>query len=141
MDVTPVLSIFRIIAPEFANTVDDDTVSGWIELTEPLISQRRFGRIYYQALALLTAHRMKMSNAGAAENDPLKGDVGNIGVGNLMRVGSFSEGQTSIGFNHNIAQYTATDAELGLTEYGIQFLTLRRMRIVPIVSAAEPLGR
>jgi len=83
---------------------------------------------------------MKMSNVGAAEADPIS-DIGDIGIGNFIRVGKFSEGQVSIGFNHNIAQYTMSDAELALTEYGIQFLTLRRMRIIPVVSAAEPLGR
>jgi len=136
-----VLSILRLVASEFAE-VDDDTVHLWIELTEPLVSRRRFGRLHSQALALLTAHRMKLANVGgSAADDPLA-ELGKIGMDNFLRVNSYKEGQTSITFNHDqAAQNLETDAELALTEYGIQYLTLRRMRIVPIVSAAEPKGR
>ena len=138
---TSVLSIFRIFAPEFKE-IEDDVVNVWIELTEPLVNRRRFGRLHSQALALLTAHRMKLAHSGVStEDDPLA-SIGNIGLGNFLRVGSFKEGQTSISFNHDqTALCKESDAELALTEYGIQFLTLRRMRIVPIVSSAEPRGR
>ena len=140
MDITPVLKIFRIVAAEFS-AVSDDDVTAWIELTAPLISKRRFMNLWAQALALLTAHRMKMANAGVTDGgDPLQ-DVGGIGVGNLMRVANYSEGEVSIGFNSNISQYTETNAELALTVYGIQYLSLRRMRIVPITSAGEPNAR
>jgi len=135
-----VLRVFRIVAPAFS-AISDDEVLAWIELTSPLISQRRFKHLWSQALALLTAHRMKMANVGVADGgDPLA-DVSGIGVGNLMRVANYSEGQVSLGFNTNIGQYTETNAELALTEYGIQYLSLRRMRIVPIVSAGEPNAR
>lgn len=141
MAYAPVLKIFRIFAPEFAE-IDDETVETWIELTDPLVDQRRFGKLYKQALALLTAHRMKLAHTGVStEDDPLA-DIGNIGVGNFLRVSSFTEGKTSISFNHDQAMLcTETDAEYALTEYGIQYLTLRRKRIMPIVSAAEPKGR
>ena len=139
MDFASVLKVFRIVAREFAG-IDDDTVIAWITLTDPFISKRRFGRLWTQALALLTAHRMKMANAGLTGDDPLA-DIGGIGVGNLMRVANYSEGEVSLGFNHNIGQYTETNAELALTEYGIQYLSIRRMRIVPIVSAGEPNAR
>ncbi len=140
MDFTPVLKTFRIMASEFS-TVSDDEVMSWIELTAPLISKRKFMNLWAQALALLTAHRMKVANAGApGGSDPLQ-DVGGIGVGNLMRVANYSEGEVSIGFNNNIQQYTETNAELALTPYGIQYLSLRRMRIMPITSAGEPNAR
>jgi hypothetical protein len=140
MDFSQVLRILRLVAAEF-NAITDEVVVSWIELTAPLISKRRFKNLWAQALALLTAHRMKMSNVGVAEGgDPLA-DVGGIGVGNLMRVANYSEGEVSLGFNTNIGQYTETDAELALTVYGIQYLSLRRMRIVPIVSAGEPNAR
>ena len=137
MDYSRVLAIFRLVATEF-NAITDDVVTAWIELTAPLISKRRFMNLWAQALALLTAHRMKMSNAGVADGDDPLQDVGGIGVGNLMRVGNFSEGEVSIGFNQNFVQYTETNAELALTPYGVQYLSLRRMRIVPITSAGEP---
>lgn len=140
MDYTPVLSIFRIIAPEFKG-IADDVVLAWIALTSPLISKRRFGNLWAQALALYTAHRMKMANVGVEVGDDPLEDVGGVGVGNLMRVANYSEGEVSVGFNHNIGQYTETNAELALTPYGIQYLSLRRMRITPIVSAGEPNAR
>jgi len=139
MDYAPVLAIFRVVATEF-DAMGDDAVAAWIALTDPLVSRRRFGKLWAQALALLAAHRMKMANANATGADPLA-DVGGIGVGNLMRVASYSEGSVSLGFNTNLAQYTATDAELALTVYGIQYLSIRRMRIMPIVSAGEPNAR
>jgi hypothetical protein len=140
MDYIPVLRIFRIVAAEFS-AITDDVVMSWIELTAPLISKRKFMNLWAQALALYTAHRMKMANAGAADgSDPLQ-DISSIGIGNLMRVANYSEGEVSLGFNNNISQYTETNAELALTVYGIQYLSLRRMRIVPITSAGEPNAR
>lgn len=46
------IQIFRIIAPEFKD-VPDAEVEAMLELCEPLVSKRRFGRVYNQALALL----------------------------------------------------------------------------------------
>ena len=131
MNTSSVLGVFRIVAPEFAE-LPNKTVNLWIGLTEPLVSKQRFGTLHFQALALLTAHRIKIS--GLDCKDPhIKEQLGKIG--SLMRAGvaSFKEGQASISLNHN----TGEDAELGMTEYGQQFLMLRRKRIVPIVSAAE----
>ena len=139
MDVTPVLNVFGLVAPEFVS-ITVDVVSQWIELTAPLVSRKRFGRLWTQALALLTAHRMKMANVGVDPTDDALTDVSNIGVGGLMRVTNYSEGETSIGFNTNTSQYASTDAELALTTYGIQYLSLRRRTIMPIVSAGEARG-
>ena len=136
MDLTEALRVFRILAPEFG-AVDNGTVTAWMELTAPFVGKRRFLNLWAQALALLAAHRMKLANAGvAAEDDPLK-EVGDIGAGNLMRVTSFSEGETSVGFNANMLQYRETNAELALTQYGVQYLGLRRRRIMSITSAGE----
>jgi len=138
MDLSPILVIFRIIGVEFSN-VADDIVCQWIDLTIPLVSRKRFAHLYYQAVALLTAHRMKMAGMGITTEDPLA-DIGQMGVGNLTRVASYSEGETSISFNQNLSQFTDKDAELALTIYGIQYLTLRNMRIMPIISAGETFG-
>ena len=70
------LEIVRLTAREFAS-LSDETIQSWIELTQPLISKRVFGKLYDQALALLTAHRLKM--AGYGEND--SGTIGDkLGV-------------------------------------------------------------
>lgn len=124
--MTPI-EIFRLLAREFLS-LGDDTVEQWMELAKTAISQKRFGNTYNQALALLTAHKLKMAGYG---------DNPNGTIGDTLRVGNFSEGETSIGFTTNQATSLMVDAELTLTSYGLQFLNLRRSRIVGIVSAGE----
>ena len=121
------IEIFRLIATEF-KTVPDESLEKWLELTAPYISKRRFGRLYDQALALLTAHRMKIAGYGDSSYGT---------VGDTLRVGSFSEGETSIGFTTNQATNLLADGELALTPYGLEYLSLRRMVIIPIRSAGE----
>ena len=135
-----VFNAFRLVAPEFADIPDGD-VGKWVELCSPLVSSKKFGKLYAQALAFLTAHRMKISGVGHnVEEDPLK-DVNKISAGGLMRVGSFSEGETSISFNSGVSQYASSDAELALTQYGVQYMSIRRLMVIPLVSAGERNGR
>ena len=55
---------------------------------------------------------------------------------NAFGVSSYSEGDTSVSFNvSNIS--TADDSWYALTSYGLQFLELRRLYIIPIRSAGE----
>ncbi len=118
--------IIRKTMSEFKE-VDDDTVRVFISLAEPLISKKRFGKLYQQALAYMTAHKMKMSGLGK-----------NIGIGTIgdtIGLSSVSEGETSVSFSNNQAGNTVTDAEFGLTVYGMQYIQLRKRCIVPIVSA------
>ena len=42
--MTPI-EIFRLVATEFSS-MEDTTVSQWLELTSPLISKRVFGKLY-----------------------------------------------------------------------------------------------
>lgn len=121
------LEIFRLVATEFSS-MKDDKVSQWLELTSPLISKRVFGKLYDQALALLTAHRLKMAGYG---------DNSYGTVGDTLRIGSYSEGETSIGFTVNQATNLLVDAELTLTPYGLEYLSLRRLVVIPIRSAGE----
>lgn len=121
------IQIFRLVATEF-DKLTDETVGEWMELTEPLISKKRFGKLYDQALALLTAHRLKVSGYG----DNTFGTVGDT-----LRVGSYSEGETSIGFTVNQGTNLMVDAELALTPYGLEYLSLRRLVVIPIRSAGE----
>lgn len=121
------LEIFRLIATEFHTVLDED-VEQWITLTAPLISKKRFGKLYDQALALLTAHRMKMAGYGDSSYGK---------VGDTLRVGSYSEGQTSISFTTSQSTNLLADGELALTSYGLEYLSLRRLVIIPIRSAGE----
>ena len=118
--------IIKKTMSEFAE-VEDDIIKTFISLAEPLISQKRFGKLYQQALAYLAAHKMKMSGLGKS--------VGAGTIGDTIGLSSVSEGETSVSFSNSQAGNTATDAEFGLTVYGMQYLQLRKRCIVPILSA------
>ena len=124
------IEIIRLIGSEFA-CIESVDLQKWIDVVRPMVSRKQFGKLYEQAIAYLVCHKLKM--AGHGEN-PL-GDIGTIGTG--FAVGSVSEGGSSISFGANQASNLAADAELGLTVYGVQFLQLRRMVIVPIHIGGE----
>src|SRR5215469_4446161 len=134
MEYSTVRKAFRLVASEFED-VPDNMLKNWISLTEPFVSRKRLGNLWAQALALLTAHRMKLAGVGA-KADPLA-DVADIGIGGLTRVSSFSEGSTSVSFNNSVTQFTNLNAEYSLTPYGIQYLSLLRITIASITSAGE----
>lgn len=133
------LEIFRMVAKEFSNIPDEDEVDGsgtvvqygiksFIDLYADQISKKRFGSSYEKALAYLTAHKLKMNGYG---------DVGTGTIADSLRVGSYSEGETSISYTTGQQTNLQVDAEYALTVYGLEFLTLRRNAVVPIVSAGE----
>lgn len=134
------LEIFRIVASEFAtipdeNIVEEDTgkilttgVLSFMELYSSQISRRRFGSTYEQALAYLTAHKLKMTGYGNLENGT---------IADSLRVGSYSEGETSISYTTNQQTNLMVDAEYALTTYGLEFLTLKRNAVIPIISSGE----
>jgi len=124
------IDMIRLIGAEFVD-VDEDTLNDWIEMVRPMVSRKQFGSLYEQGLAYLVCHKMKMAGYGV---NPL-GDMGTIGVG--FSVGSVSEGGSSVSYGANQSSNLATDAELGLTAYGVQFLQIRRSVIVPIHCGGE----
>ncbi len=131
--ISPILDVFRLVAAEFAS-VEDTTVLQWIDLTTPMVSRKQFGPLYVQAMALLAAHRMKMAGCGECQS---AGEGGlQLGIGDALRVSSYSEGETSVSFN-NSASSTLLDADLTLTSYGMQYLSLRRLAIMPIRCSGE----
>ena len=112
-----VLEAFRMMAAEFGQ-VPDETVEQWITLAGPLVSKKRFGPLYVQAVALLAAHKMKLAGFGG---DGMEGIPVNGGG-----VSSYTEGGTSVSFNTSQQTNLVSDAEYGLSNYGTQFLSLRR---------------
>ncbi len=123
--------IIRVLGTEFAQ-VPDATINSFIEIFSPMVSARQFRKLYPHGVAFLVMHKLKLAGFG---DNPL-GDMGKIGIG--FAVGSVSEGGSSVSFGANQSSNLATDAELGLTAYGVQFLSIRRMVIVPIhVSGME----
>ncbi len=125
--------IIRLIGGEFADISDSD-LKLWIEICRPMVSRKQFGRLYEQALAFMVCHKLKMGGNG---NNPL-GELGVIGAG--FSLGSVSEGGSSVSFGAGQSSNLAPDAELGLTVYGLQYLSLRRMAIVPIHISGESYG-
>lgn len=122
--------IIRFIGSEFRD-VDYDDIETWIEIVRPMVSRKKFGNLYEQALAYLVCHKLKMVGLGES---PL-GDMGKIG--STFNVGSVSEGGSSVSFGVNQGSNLANDAELALTSYGLQFLQLRRSVIIPIHCSGE----
>lgn len=134
------LEIFRLVASEFSDMPDEDVVDPetgkvtqygvktFIELYADQISEKRFGSSYQKALAYLTAHKLKMNGYGNCENGR---------IADSLRVGSYSEGETSISYTTNQQTNLQVDAEYALTVYGLEFLTLRRNAVIPIISAGE----
>lgn len=116
------LTLLRAIAPEFSE-VSDELIRIWIELTEQLMNKEAFGAQYPQALAYLTAHRMKIAGLGA------EGAFGNIA--DRAGVVSYTEGATSVSFGNNTG-VTGAEASLSLTTYGLEYLRLRQT-IIPIM--------
>ncbi len=125
--------IIRTAMTEFAE-VEDNTVKVFISLAEPLISKKRFGKLYQQALAYLSAHKMKMSGLGKSIG------AGNGTIGDTIGLSSVSEGETSVSFSNNQSGNTDTDSEFGLTVYGMQYLQLRKRCIITIISTGVEHG-
>ncbi len=116
--------IIKATMKEFSDVPEPD-IKVYIELSAPLVSKKRFGNLYEQAVAYLAAHRMKMDGRGAT--------VGGFGsMGNMVGISSISEGEVSVSFTAS-----SSDSELGLSVYGMQFLQLRRSCIVPILCSGE----
>ena len=126
------IPIFRIIAPEFKD-VPDTEAEAMLELCEPLVSKRRFGRVYNQALALLAAHRLKLSGKG---QDMIGGGLGTSGAAVGFGLASVSEGSTNVSFN-TANMNPNDDSWYALTQYGMEYLNLRRLYIMSITSAGE----
>lgn len=129
--MTAIIKKIRLIGDEFKGE-SDAVLEEWIEFVRPMVSRKQFGKLYEQAIALLVCHKLKIARKGES---PIEGLSNPIGIG--LTVGSVSEGGSSVSFGANAASMLAKDAELGLTIYGTQFLSLRRMVIIPIHCGGE----
>lgn len=123
-----VQEIIKTIAPEF-DSVEQSKLETWTELVTPLVSKKHFGDSYEHAVALLICHKMKVAGLGA--------DNGSGSIADRIGVSSYSEGSTSVSYSVSQSTNMLADAELALTVYGVQFLSLRRTKILPIVIAGQ----
>ncbi len=119
------LELIKVTMTEFSE-VKEDTINAFLSLAEPLVSQKRFGKLYQQALAYLAAHKMKLAGLGRQNS------LGT--VGDTIGISSVSEGKVSVSFSNSQTGNTTLDSEYGLTVYGMQFLQLRRSCMVTILS-------
>ena len=129
--------IIRATMKEFSELPDEE-VQVYISLAEPLVSKKKFGKLYEQAVAYVAAHKMKMNGMGTAL-------AGGIQIGDMAGYSSISisEGEASLSFassQGNSSGSISADVEYGLTTYGKQFLQLRKNCIIPIVSAGGNYG-
>lgn len=120
----------KLGAGEF-DKVSDEDIQFWDDFVSPLVSEKRFGKLYKQAKALLICHKMALSGTG--ENS-----LGELGkVKNGFTAASVSDGGTSINFANNGAGNLAANAEYAMTIYGTQYMQLARMCIIPIRVSGE----
>lgn len=122
------IEVIRLVGPEF-ESVYDDAIADWISLVEPMVSKKKFGKLYHQAIGLLVCHKLKMAGLGESGMIP--------SIADTARITSVTEGKTSVSFANNQYQKADPDAEFYLTSYGMQYLTLRRGLIVPILCSGQ----
>ena len=101
MDGSKALDILRTIAPEF-KAVSDEQVQKFLELCVPLVSKSRFGKLFDQALALLAAHRMKLSGLGVSV---IGGSSGEGGAPRRLPACQRSRGQRECVLQHGQHQH------------------------------------
>lgn len=124
--MTVVEMVRMISGDEFSNMTDADILA-WDEFVSPLVSKKQFGKLYDRAKALLICHKMTMAGLG---NNAL-GELGKIG--NSFVASSVSDGGSSISYaNGGASGNIQMNAEFGFTVYGMQYLQMLKMVIVPI---------
>lgn len=124
------LEMFRKIAPEFQQ-ISDDEVQGMLDLVGDILSKKRFGKMYDRAVALLAAHQFTLQTMIASDENA--GAATSLTSGALV---SEREGdlQRSYGGMASASSGDDMDYLLKKTVYGLQFLTLRSMCIVPVMT-------
>ena len=78
----------------------------------------------------MICHLMKLNGLGGDGEDAAFGTIADS-----LRVSSYSEGSRSISFGGTNLYQGTGDAELGMTVYGMMFIDLRRMVVIPITIA------
>jgi hypothetical protein len=131
---TPSVTEFLLDYPEFANIVNGvqtaaDIVDWELKRSDRIVSRSTFGNQRYDALELLTAHRLgvryKIGTVGVqAQNRP-----------GLMTSQSASTGGLNFSMAHSalITGDQAWRADLSRTNYGLQYLSLIDQSVPPML--------
>lgn len=127
------LDIFRVLIPDIS--AEDNAILDMCRLSKPMVSRKRFGALYEQALCYLVAHRLVIKDVITAESaDGISGAAGAISskliAGNIL---SEKEGDLSRTYGSSSSSSSAgsdgTDP-LDKTFYGMEFKRLRKMCVV-----------
>lgn len=122
------LELFRKIAPEL-DTLDDEEVNDVLCFIGDIVSKKQFGKVYDRAVALLTAHQLTLQNI--IRNDENGGAATSITAG---AVTSEREGDLQRSYGGVSSSSNAADDLLKKTVYGLQYLALRDLFIVPVMT-------
>jgi hypothetical protein len=113
-------SIIETICPDLAGS---PSLQVYLGMAVEMVNRRFFGILYNQAVAYMACHLYTVFNRSAS-NEMLK-MVKELGGG--APVTSMTEGKLSVGFAQ--AQGAADGAALGSTQFGRQYLGLRKGRL------------
>lgn len=123
------LLIFRMVAKDLAE-VNDEIVETMMEIYAPHLSKKVFGKLYDQALVYYVAHHMVMhetiANSGSTSGSSVAGQITSEREGDLSRSYGSGGGGTSASSGY--------DGSLGKTAYGIEFMRLRSMVSVGVMT-------
>ena len=122
-----VIEMVRLISGDEFENISDEDIEQWDEFVSPLVSKKQFGKLYERAKALLICHKLKMAGYGGDES------LGALGkIGNSFIASSVSDGGSSVSFANAGPSNTQINAEYGMTVYGMQYLQILKMCVVPI---------
>lgn len=120
MDESKFLETFFLLIPNF--DCSDDEILNMLKLTVPMVSKKRFGNLYEQALVYLVAHRLTVQkvidslDGGAMSSVLTAGDVVSEKEGDLQR--SYGTRTSSVSTDDDLLKKTA---------YGLEYLRIRAM--------------
>jgi len=125
-----IIAMVRMLGQGEFDSVPNEDIEWWIDLCSMFVSKEVFGRIYEKAIALYVCHVLKMNGYG---EEGTLGDTASIARDAASSgISSISDGGSSISFMGGQSMSSSSDADLGQTSYGRQFLSIRRALVVPI---------
>ena len=108
--------LFRVVvAPEFKE-MSNAELDVFAEQAKCEVSESKFGKKYDRAVALITAHLIKLSERSKNGNSDGTGQIRKVKVGQLER-------------EYDTGSDSASDDTYNLTQYGKEFIRIRRQTL------------
>lgn len=118
-----VAGLFRVLYPEFQNTVTypDQVIDYWAGIAECMVRKPAWKKQWLTGVYLYTAHQLVLwrQNQISAESGGVPGQSG--GIANTKTVGQATIGYDTVSSSEKDAGY------LNLTNYGKQFIHMARL--------------